>query len=33
MALIPQPLLPQGEGELELKVLLARGEGLRVRAR
>ncbi len=29
---IPQPLLPQGEGEQDFKVPLPRGEGFRVRA-
>jgi len=33
IAIIPQPLLPVGEGKVELKVFLAREEGLRVRAR
>jgi hypothetical protein len=32
LALIPQPLLPRGEGEQDFKVPLPRGEGFRVRA-
>jgi len=32
LALIPQPLLPVGEGEQDLKVPLTQGEGFRVRA-
>ncbi len=31
-ALIPQPLLPEGEGEQDFKVPLPEGEGFRVRA-
>ena len=32
LALIPQPLLPRGEGEQDFKVPLPVGEGFRVRA-